>query len=76
MAKLRPVLHDNWSIRLGENRPDQRSQTSWLLCCEVRSDQRVSPFIKYGDGNEANSAKLTIWPNMEAFLKDMLSSPA
>ena len=21
------ILHDDWSIRLGENRPDQRSQT-------------------------------------------------
>ena len=26
-AKSRPILHDDWSIRLGENRPDQNSQT-------------------------------------------------
>ena len=22
-AKVRPILHDDWSIRLGENRPDR-----------------------------------------------------
>ena len=26
-AKTRPILHDDWSIRLGENRPYQSSQT-------------------------------------------------
>ena len=25
-ARTRPILHDNWSIRLGENRPDRALQ--------------------------------------------------
>ena len=40
-AKTRPILHDDWSIRLGENRPDSsRKHLATMLtiqCCKICS---------------------------------------
>ena len=40
-ARFRPILHDDWSIRLGENRADQSAKTFVgyaLLCCSCCLD--------------------------------------
>ena len=36
-AKTRPILHDDWSIRLGENRPDKtlKHLATMLLCTVI-----------------------------------------
>ena len=36
-ARSRPILHTDWSISLGENRPDQRSPSSGSYAVHIRN---------------------------------------
>ena len=46
-AKFRPILYDDWSIRLGENRSDQSSKTSGGYAgCSINA---TSSFLNVAD---------------------------
>ena len=58
-AKIRPILYDDWSIRLRENRPDWALKHLAAILRHIELNKRTGrPKVSLGEGNNDRGASL------------------